>query len=83
MDAPFNRAIEMANSILAGVCVFVSTESTQQALILIRDQVNRLQTKPGDPIPLGFTERQRYEYLVLLLNAAATAQRKIAPTENQ
>jgi hypothetical protein len=83
MDAPFNEAFKIAKSILSGDCVFISTECRYQTLIFIRNQVNRLWMKPGDPVPLGLTERQRYEYLMLLLNAIATAQQKKTLTDNQ
>ena len=83
MDAPFNEAFKIAKSILSGDCVFISSDSRYQTLILIANQVNRLWMKPGDPVPLGFTERQRYEYLMLLLNAIATAQQKKTLTDNQ
>jgi hypothetical protein len=83
MDAPFNEAFEIAKSILTGECVSISSESRYQAVILIRNQVNRLRMEPGDPVPLDFTERQRYEYLMLLLSAAATAQKNKTLTDNQ
>lgn len=73
-DALLNLALSQAKDILTGDLIPSSHQEKIQAVHFFREQMNRLRGKPGDEIPLGLTQRQRYEILIFLAGAAATLQ---------
>jgi hypothetical protein len=74
MDASLTKAIEIAKSVFTGEPLLLSSEAKRETINIINEQVQRLMMKPGDPVPLGLTFRQRYETLILLEGAIVEIQ---------
>lgn len=74
MDAPLLEAIKVAKSVFADDFPPLSPEDKLQIINLLNTQIQRLQMKPGDLVPLGLTFRERYDTLLLLSGAIVDIQ---------